>query len=60
MLLQVDAIEPGRVMLRDVSIDAEGTYKCEVSSEGPTFNTDFAVANLSVFGKYLVDYAVKP
>jgi len=36
-------------MLRDVSVNAEGTYKCEVSSEGPTFDTDFAVANLSVF-----------
>jgi len=46
--IDADDTEPGRVTLRDVSADAEGSYKCEVSSEGPTFNTDFAVANLTV------------
>lgn len=48
--IQTDATEPGKVILRGVNSEAEGSYKCEVSAEG-TFHTDFAEANLTVIGK---------
>ena len=47
--IQADASEPGKVILRGVTVEAEGTYNCEVSSEG-TFHTDRAEANLTVIG----------
>ena len=40
----------GRVLLRNVTARAEGTYKCEVSTEGPIFDTDYKLANLTVIG----------
>jgi hypothetical protein len=49
-IIQTDATEPGKVILRGVNSEAEGSYKCEVSAEG-TFHTDFAEANLTVIGK---------
>ncbi|XP_046457205.1 uncharacterized protein LOC124204205 [Daphnia pulex] len=45
--IETDAMEPGKVILRGVNSEAEGSYKCEVSAEG-TFHTDFAEANLTV------------
>ena len=48
--LKADDSEPGRVLLRRVDLEADGTYTCEVSSEG-TFHTDTAVANLTIVGK---------
>ena len=47
----MDPGEPGRVVLRDVGLAAEGVYSCEVSSEG-TFHTDTAEANLTVIGTF--------
>jgi len=38
----------GRVILSNVTADAEGTYKCEVSIEAPTFYTDSTESNMSV------------
>ena len=35
----------------NVTQDAEGQYKCEVSTEGPKFDTDFKEANMSVYGE---------
>lgn len=46
---KADALEPGKVVLRNVDLEADGSYTCEVSSEG-TFHTDTAVANLTVIG----------
>ena len=40
----------GRVLLKNVTSDAEGTYKCEVSTEAPVFDTDYKEANLTVVG----------
>lgn len=37
------------MVLRNVDLNADGSYTCEVSSEG-TFHTDTAVANLTVIG----------
>lgn len=45
----MDPGEPGRVVLHDVGLAAEGVYSCEVSSEG-TFHTDTLEANLTVIG----------
>ncbi|XP_032784367.2 uncharacterized protein LOC116922062 isoform X1 [Daphnia magna] len=45
--IETDALEPGKVILRGVTPEAEGSYKCEVSAEG-TFHTDVAEANLTV------------
>lgn len=50
--IQADDFEPGRVILRGVTAEAEGSYKCEVSAEG-TFHTDSAEANLTVIGMIL-------
>ena len=47
-------MEAGKVLLRRVNSQAEGTYKCEASSEGPNFNTDFAESNLTVAGKFIL------
>jgi hypothetical protein len=41
----------GRVILSNVTVDAEGTYKCEVSTEAPVFDTDFKESNLTVISK---------
>lgn len=41
----------GRVLLRNVTLAAEGVYKCEISTEAPYFDTDYREANLTVIGK---------
>ena len=41
----------GRVILSNVTVDAEGTYKCEVSTEAPIFDTDSKESNLTVISK---------
>jgi len=43
--------------LRNVTARAEGTYKCEVSTEGPIFDTDYKLANLTVIddGRWSID-----
>ena len=43
----------GRVTLKSVSVEAEGTYKCEVSTEAPVFDTDYKEANLTIIGQCL-------
>lgn len=40
----------GRVLLRNVTLAAEGVYKCEISTEAPYFDTDYREANLSIIG----------
>ena len=42
----------GKVYLMGVTQEAEGRYKCEVSTEGPKFDTDFKEANMSVYGEF--------
>ena len=39
------------VALRGISESAAGSYKCEVSGEGPEFWTAFKERNVSVVGK---------
>ncbi|XP_042888570.1 uncharacterized protein LOC122264013 [Penaeus japonicus] len=36
------------VTLRKIDLSSEGTYRCEVMSEAPTFETSFGSANLTV------------
>jgi len=38
----------GRVILKNITSEAEGTYKCEVSTEAPIFDTDYKQSNLTV------------
>jgi len=47
--IDYDPEEKGKVHLMNVTQDAEGQYKCEVSTEGPKFDTDFKEANMSVY-----------
>jgi len=37
-----------RVSLMDLSVNSSGVYRCEVSTEGPNFETVMASANMSV------------
>ena len=46
----------GKVYLMGITQEAEGKYKCEVSTEGPKFNTDFKEANMSVYGEFSCGY----
>jgi len=41
----------GRVLLKNITADAGGTYKCEVSTEAPSFDTDYKQANLTIVGE---------
>lgn len=45
------AVNAGRVLLQNVTLAAEGVYKCEVSTEAPNFNTDYKESNLSIIGE---------
>ncbi|XP_057371826.1 uncharacterized protein LOC130692756 [Daphnia carinata] len=47
-----DEQEIGKVHLKAVTREAEGRYKCEVSTEGPHFNTDYREDNLTVYDIY--------
>ena len=49
----------GKVYLMGVTREAEGKYKCEVSTEGPTFDTDFKEENMTVYGKAFTISAFK-
>ena len=44
--------------MRNVTARAEGTYKCEVSTEGPIFDTDYKQANLTVIGNLKSGFTV--
>ncbi|XP_069954735.1 cell adhesion molecule 3 isoform X1 [Cherax quadricarinatus] len=37
-----------RVTLRELRLDSDGVYRCEVMSEAPTFQTSFASSNMTV------------
>ncbi|XP_068229239.1 cell adhesion molecule 3-like isoform X2 [Palaemon carinicauda] len=48
--LQVDekASSRGRVKIYQVTLDATGVYRCEVSAEAPSFHTESAVASMNI------------
>ena len=48
---QLERSSDTEVTLRDISDSAAGSYKCEVSGEGPEFWTAFEEHNVSVVGK---------
>lgn len=39
------------VILRPVTLDSSGSYKCEVSADMPSFHTESQSANMLVVGK---------
>ena len=41
------------VVLRNISDESAGDYKCQVSGEGPLFNTETQSKRLRVAGKYI-------
>ncbi|XP_064121059.1 uncharacterized protein LOC135225655 [Macrobrachium nipponense] len=48
--LKVDekASSRGRVKIYQVTLDATGVYRCEVSAEAPSFHTESAVASMNI------------
>ncbi|XP_046635629.1 uncharacterized protein LOC124314463 [Daphnia pulicaria] len=50
--IHYDELEIGKVHLKAVTREAEGRYKCEVSTEAPHFNTDYREENLTVYDIY--------
>ena len=40
----------GEIIITNVTLGAEGLFRCEVSGEGPAFFTDYGVANMTVVG----------
>ncbi|GLH14466.1 Uncharacterized protein GBIM_18863 [Gryllus bimaculatus] len=42
------------VTLTDLSFTSSGTYRCEVSTEAPNFETVFKNANMTVMGKRIL------
>ena len=42
-------------MLRNISDESAGEYKCQVSGEGPLFNTETQSKRLRVAGKHIRD-----
>ncbi|ROT79196.1 hypothetical protein C7M84_002093 [Penaeus vannamei] len=45
---QLSTSDENVVTLRKIDLSSEGTYRCEVMSEAPTFETSFGSANLTV------------
>lgn len=41
------------VTLTNLTMETSGTYRCEVSTDGPKFEMVFKSANMNVLGKYL-------
>ncbi len=54
------AVNAGRVLLQNVTLAAEGVYKCEVSTEAPNFNTDYKESNLSIIGELTASQQALP
>ncbi|XP_037803485.1 cell adhesion molecule 2-like [Penaeus monodon] len=46
--LKLSTSDENVVTLRKIDLSSEGTYRCEVMSEAPTFETSFGSANLTV------------
>ncbi|CAL4082660.1 unnamed protein product [Meganyctiphanes norvegica] len=42
------SVRGGHVRIHNVGLEAEGTYRCEVSAEAPTFHTQAAVVEVKV------------
>ena len=55
---QVDSKDSreGRVRIRNVTLSAEGTLRCEISGEAPEFHTEFKDVDMTVVGESLAGY----
>jgi len=51
--LQLSHSSDNTVTLRGVNLQGTGDYRCEVSGEAPSFQTDFIKAHMIVVGKFL-------
>lgn len=43
-----------KVTLTNLTMQTSGTYRCEVSTDGPKFEMVFKSANMNVLGKYFI------
>ena len=50
-LFQEHESNKGEIKITNISLGAEGLFRCEVSGDGPAFFTDYGVANMKVVGK---------
>lgn len=46
--------EKKSIKLKDLILESSGQYKCEVSTEAPSFATTYQTANLTVIRKYSI------
>jgi len=52
--LQLSHSSDNTVTLREVNLQGTGDYRCEVSGEAPSFQTDFKKAHMIVVGKLMI------
>lgn len=52
MLVQVEKSDNQTVVLRNVSLKASGLFRCEVSTEAPSFLTKSIERKLSIYCEY--------
>ena len=51
--MQKNLVNMTYVVLQNISDESAGEYKCQVSGEGPLFNTEILSKRLRVAGKYI-------
>ncbi|XP_042880319.1 uncharacterized protein LOC122258437 [Penaeus japonicus] len=56
--VDMDLSKPSQVVLQRVEFNASGQYRCEVSAEGPDFNTVIAQGRMIVVGEFKGDSRV--
>lgn len=52
LLFQLNQSDERVVTLRELRLDSEGEYRCEVMSESPYFKSSFSSTNLTVVGEW--------
>lgn len=52
IFVQLSHCNMRKVTLSNVTLQTSGTYRCEVSTDGPKFEIVFKSANMNVLGKY--------
>lgn len=53
--MQMSQSREGRVHVSNVSVGADGPFRCEVSADAPAFFTDYGAINIRVVGKSYAD-----
>ena len=50
-----ESSHPGEIVLNNVDNDTAGRFKCEISGDGPVFQTAVKITDLRVIGKIIDD-----